>query len=125
MPTLAVLEAKWQQRLSEWRALGVAVNGEKIAGEVLEDLHALSSEQNNVTMSPTEAAAITNYHPESIARLARTGKVPNYGTKHRPRVKVSELPRKAERTVAKATSRAASSVAGSIALDAVAGRIGR
>lgn len=87
-----------------------------------------------VTVTPTEAAAVTHYHPESICRLIRTGKVTNYGTKHRPRVRLDELPRKAAASATPETvepPKPPRHVAGSIgtasdiARDALAERMGR
>jgi hypothetical protein len=133
--TLAHLELKWSTRLAEWRRLGVSVSGEKVAEEILSDVKAIGAERSDALLSPAEAGAVANYHPESICRLVRTGKVKNYGTKHRPRVKLGELPTKAagsspcrKRRVAKPTQSDASSGVrsiDSIARDALAGRIGR
>lgn len=133
--TLAELRVKWEARRDEWRRLGVSVSGERIADEILSDVTAADAERSDTLLTLPEAAAVTNYHPESIARLVRTGKVKNYGTKHRPRVKLEELPNKARTAtprasagVAKSRPGAASSLAGSIdsiARDALAGRIGR
>jgi hypothetical protein len=135
MLTLAELQTKWEARRDEWRRLGVSVNGEKLAEELLADLAAVDVTLHDVTMSPSEAAAVSNYHPESITRLVRQGKIPNYGTKHRPRVRASDLPKKPapsktsnRNRVARTRPAAPSSPVVSIdaiARDAVAGRIGR
>src|SRR3569833_2836680 len=101
---LAELETKWTARLQEWRELGVSVNGEKVAAEIVADLRAIALGSDDETLSPRDAAQITGYNAEYIAKLASKGKVANYGTKHRPRVKLSELPRKA--TVAKSPAAA-------------------
>lgn len=125
------LFAKWESRLAEWSGLAIIVNGEAIAREVLADLRAANDVAAIRTMTPTEAAAITHYHPESICRLVRTGKVKNYGTKNRPRVRLDELPHKAppssrngEMPVRSPRRPVAGSI-NSIARDAVASRIGR
>lgn len=135
--TLAELFLKWTARREEWGALSVSVSGAAIAEEVLSDITAASTAAGEVTVTPTEAAAATNYHPESIARLVRTGKVKNYGTKHRPRVRLSELPKKTAASRepsdiaqtgpsgASSRARAKNITPSSIARDAVAGRIGR
>jgi hypothetical protein len=101
--------------------------------EVLGDIEQIEPEGSDL-LSPPDAGARAGYHPESICRLIRLGKLTNYGTKHRPRVKLSELPRKAparrvmttksRSTVAGSIGESASSAA-AIARDAIAGRIGR
>ena len=128
--TLAELETKWTARLGEWRALGASVSGERVAAEIVADLRAIETTTADELLTPTQAAAVTGYHPESIARLVRTGKITNHGSKHRPRVKRSELPAKAHREgrgVAKQAQSDASCVGSieHIASDALAGRLGR
>ena len=128
--TPSELRARWSQRLDEWRRLGASVNGEAVAREVLADLDALQSTADEQLYTPTQAAARTGFHPESIARMIRRGRVPNHGTKHRPRVRLSELPSKAPRVarVAKPGKAGASSApadGGSIVRDAIALHIGR
>jgi hypothetical protein len=124
--TAAELRDRWRKRLEEFARLGALVNGEAVAREVLGDLEQLQDHSAEV-LSPTEAGARSGYHPESICRLIRNGKLTNYGTKHRPRVKLSDIPRKApvrRETVAARTRRDASSPS-AIARDAIAGRFGR
>ena len=55
MPSAAELTAKWSERLNEWRALGVRIDGEKVAAEVLEDLRGLV-EEDLVTIRPAHGA---------------------------------------------------------------------
>ena len=142
--TLDDVLTKWRHLAEEWRALGASVSGEKVAEAIVADLTALDAGQAERLLSPTDAARVSGYHPESIARLVRTGKLTNYGTPHRPRVKLAELPRKApstrprkRRSVAnpitadasceKTTdnNRSTTPSTNDIARNAVAGRIGR
>jgi hypothetical protein len=131
MMTIAELEQKWSTRRDEWRVLGVRVDGERIADEILADIRAVSMSADEATLTPSEAAAVAGYHPESICRLIRKGKLRNFGTPRRPRVRVSELTSKAHArraAVAKEDrSTACSNVVSidSIARDALAGRLGR
>jgi hypothetical protein len=125
--TIAELRQRWQERAGEWRRLHVSVDGAALADELLADLEQLERTDEERLYTPTQAAARTGFHPESIARMVRQGRVPNHGTKHRPRVKLSELPKKAPK-VAKSGQAGASSAAAdttSIARDAIALRIGR
>jgi hypothetical protein len=66
--TFAELETKWRSRFDEWRALGVAVAGEKIAAEALDDLQSIAASQDDTLFTPTQASTVTGYGPESIAR---------------------------------------------------------
>ena len=139
MTTLTELLTKWAARREEWKTLGVTVSGERVAEEILNDVRAVNQAAVEQLMTPTEAAKETGYHPESIARLARRGNVPNYGKPHRPLVRLADLPRKAKAHTASGSKRASgrnrqpvasSAVVGNIdgaaiARDAVAGRIGR
>jgi hypothetical protein len=131
--TAAELRARWQHRLDEFRRLGAFVSGEAVALEILADVAELESDAGAELLTPAQAATRAGYHPESICRLIRNGKLTNYGTKHRPRVKLSDIPRKApaQREPSKATSPVAArtrrdaSSPTAIAHDAIAGRIGR
>jgi len=130
--SIAALEAKWSARLVEWRELGVTVLGEKIAREILDDLRAVgeSTHDEAALYGPSEAGVIVDYHPGSITRLIKQGKVRNYGSKHRPLVKLSELPRKATRNAAGAMrpvrlSSDAERSTQALVLDASASRLGR
>ena len=119
--TLAELVTRWQSRREEWARLGVSIDGARVANEVLNDLASLESAADTVT--PSEAARLSGYHPESICRLIREGRLTNHGSARRPRVKLDELPRKARRGVASVAASDVSSAA--LARDVIAGRIGR
>lgn len=132
--TAAELRDRWQRRLDEWRRLGVSVDGAKLAAEILADLDRLASDSADQLLSLSEAAALSGYHAESLARLIRQGKLTNHGTRRRPRLRCADLPHKARSVLAKparpsASSRLAGASAGaprdasSIVRDAVAGRI--
>lgn len=125
--TLDELRRRWEHRAAEWRTLGALVSGEAVAREILADVEQLEHDQDVALFTPTQAALRTGFHPESIARMVRQGRVPNHGTKHRPRVKLGELPKKTPK-VAKPGQAGASSAAAdtaSITRDALALRIGR
>ena len=81
--------AKWSGRLEEWRALGVQVNGEKLAAEVLSDLRLLVVAD---TVSLREAHAIGGYSLDHLARLIRQQKLTNEGRRHAPRLRRADVP---------------------------------
>ena len=125
--TIAELRQRWQERAGEWRRLHVSVDGAALADELLADLEQLECADDERLFTPTQAALRTGFHPESIARMVRKGRVPNHGTKHRPRVKLSELPKKAPKVARRGQAGASSAAAdtASITRDALALRIGR
>jgi hypothetical protein len=129
MTTFLELNARWNAQLSEHRRLGSLVRAEAMLAEHIADLESLQESMNGRTSSLTDAALETGYHPGSIARMVKAGTVRNFGTKTRPRVRLSELPRKARR-VGGASGDARPSLVSSasddaLALDAVASRMGR
>ena len=131
--TPAELRDRWQHRLDEFRRLGALVNGEAVAREILGDIEQLETDTGAELLTPAVAGRRIGYHPESICRLIRQGKLKNYGTKHRPLVKAGELPRKHNAPgdqpsrggkVAGRIDRGASSLDG-LAREALAGRMHR
>lgn len=87
--TGAELVAKWSERREEWRALGVHLDGEKVAAEILTDLRALTTED---TVTLAEAAAIGGYSVDHLQRLVRRRTIANAGRKHAPRLRRSDVP---------------------------------
>ncbi|MDB4893598.1 MAG: hypothetical protein JWL61_5453 [Gemmatimonadetes bacterium] len=129
MITLMELREKWEARRTEAKRCGYLAAVDAVCSDVLTDLIDLAQTSDSTTLNLTEAAATTGFHPGSIARMIKTGKAKNYGTSSRPRVRPSELPRKA-RCVSDASGDARPSLVSSVsddalALDAVASRMGR
>lgn len=125
------LRAKWTQFRTQCERFGTHVEGCKVADEVLADLDALETSADNETVTLTEAAQLSGYHPDSLGRMVREGTLTNMGSPHRPRLLRSELPRKAvapsrqkQQNVRLVTPGNADAVA-AIARDAVASRSGR
>jgi hypothetical protein len=48
----------------------------------------------NPLLSLTAAAIATGYHPDTLGRYIREGRLTNHGTPHRPLVRLGEVPRK-------------------------------
>ena len=94
MSTLMELRARWEARRVDAKRLRQRVDYDAVIMDVLEDLHELERTAETETLSLTEAALATGYHSGSIARMVKRGEAKNYGTKVRPRVKLSELPHK-------------------------------
>jgi hypothetical protein len=88
--TIAELEAKWTRRLNEWRELDVSLSGEKIAAEVLGDLHAMRDGDDSVTL--TEAHLIGGYSVDRLQKLVASGEIQNVGRRNRPRIRRADVP---------------------------------
>ena len=131
MTSLVELQQKWESRRADAERLGSVMNGALICADILADLHALELHADAETASLADAAKLCDYHPNSLSRLVKAGRLTNYGTKARPKVRVSDLPRKAKpetpRPVAVVAAGPLSSRGGNdaLALDAVASRLGR
>lgn len=62
---------------------------------LLVDLSKFEREEGEDLLTLTEAAEECGYSADHLGALVRSGKLTNYGRKLAPRVKASELPRKA------------------------------
>lgn len=87
--------AKWAERREDWARLRVQVDGAALVGEVIGDLHALTSAVDDELLGTQAAAQAAGYHPDSLLRLMHRGELSNYGTKRRPQFRRNELPRRA------------------------------
>jgi hypothetical protein len=95
MPGLAEIKAKWETLRADGGRLGASVSLAAIAADVLADLAQLTDRSAEQTVTPKEASLARGFHVESIHRMIRAGKLTNYGTRRRPRVRLSECPQKA------------------------------
>lgn len=56
------------------------------------ELEAVQLEEAHAQLTLAEAANVTGYSTDHLGRLVRQGKVPNAGTKYRPRLRRGDLP---------------------------------
>ena len=124
--TIADVAARWTARRAEWGRLGVRLDGEKLASEILADLTAIVSVERDTLLSVRAADAETGYSADSLGRMIRVGKLENHGSKRRPLVRRDDLPRRvrSERRVAATRDTEATSI-GAVARLAVASRLHR
>lgn len=92
--TRAEIIERWRSRLSDWKLVAAQVDGEKIAGLVLQDLTALEDDAEG-ELSLTEASAEGGISTRQLSRLIADGKLENVGRKNAPRVRRKDIPRKA------------------------------
>jgi hypothetical protein len=93
--TPADVRAKWESRRDEWRRLGVSVNGEAVANEILTDVEQLEHESPSDALTLSEGARVSGYSTDHLRHLIAAGQLENLGRKHAPRVRRGDLPRKA------------------------------
>jgi hypothetical protein len=90
--TLVGLIARWRGRQDEWSRLGAAVDGAKVAAEIVADLEALQRAQSSAAVTLREAALIGGYSPDHLQRLVAGGQLENVGRKGRPRIRRDDVP---------------------------------
>lgn len=95
MSTARELTEKWAERLADWRALGVRVDGEKVALEILDDLRKMT-EEDHVTLK--EASLLGGYSVDHLQRLLAAKSIENVGRKNAPRLRRSDVPTKPGRS---------------------------
>ena len=90
--TLLALIARWRGRQDEWSRLGAAVDGAKVAAEIVGDLEALHRAQLSVAVTLREASLIGGYSLDHLQRLVAGGQLENVGRKGRPRIRRDDVP---------------------------------
>lgn len=91
------LLTKWGERRKDLARLGANVSADALLGDVVADLEELERDRSEETASLSEAAEYSGLHPDSISRRIRKGTMKNYGTRARPRVRLSDLSKKVAR----------------------------
>ena len=92
--SFAALAARWRADAEVLRRRG-CLEAAALLDSCAADLGDAIAGESCVVVSPAEAARLTGFSAEHIARLIRRGKLPNLGRKHAPRVRLADVPRKA------------------------------
>ena len=90
-PSPGDLPTTWRERaqfLSDYGDPNSARLWQFAAAELDEALRTLGEE----TLTLVEAAGVSGYTSDHLGSLIRGGKIPNYGRKHAPRVRRSDVP---------------------------------
>jgi hypothetical protein len=90
-PELEILE-RWIARRDELERLHASVDGAKLCEDVVNDLEKLIVAREEATVTLTEAAEITGYSTDHLARLVKNGRIRNAGRKYRPLLMLRDLP---------------------------------
>jgi hypothetical protein len=122
LAALDELRTRWRARRDEFARFQAAVDGATLCDEVLADLDRALLERDDDVLKLRDAAALSGYTVDHLARLIRLGKLPNAGRKHAPRVRRAELPCKVGKDTA---PRAAASYNAAADARSLAGRLRR
>jgi hypothetical protein len=92
--TVESLVERWRDRREELARLGALVHGASLCDELLADLASLARANRETVLTIGDAAAVSGYSTDHLGRLLRTGRLQNVGSRHRPRIRLADLPRK-------------------------------
>ena len=93
-------------RSEELRRLGAMVDGAKVIDAFLSDLAATVQEGADELLSIRQAAELSGYSVEHLARTVRNGGIPNSGRRNKPLIRRGDLPRKPKSLLASADEKA-------------------
>jgi hypothetical protein len=86
------LYAQWTAQCDTFRRIGALVDGSKIVAQFLADLAIVERAEEDVVLTLRQAAALSGYSIEHLARLIRQGRIPNAGRRCAPRLRKGDLP---------------------------------
>jgi len=92
--TRGELQAKWDLQRNTFDRTGAMVNGSKIIAQFLADLASVEASEADRILTLREAAAMSGYSVDHLARLVRDGRLSNAGRLHSPRIRAADLPRR-------------------------------
>jgi hypothetical protein len=90
--TPAELVQAWRQQAAAYDRDGQP--GARLLARCADELEAALATTADALVPLNDAARLSGYSPDHLGRLIRDGKLMNLGTRHRPRVRVGDLPRK-------------------------------
>lgn len=92
---LSDLVAQWRARAEQLRPYGPAAARafQNAAAELERELEAEAGE----TLTLSQAADASAYSADYLGRMIRDGRIPNAGRPHAPRIRRTDLPKKANR----------------------------
>ena len=93
MPIVSLAD-RWRREADAARQIGADAQA-KTLEKCANDFEACAREEQLHSVTLREAEALSGYSYSSLEKQLRRGRLPNAGTKHRPRVRIADLPRKA------------------------------
>lgn len=95
MPTsLEALASQWRAVAAEMRRYGAETPATTLL-QAAAELDAALAEERAAVLTLAEAAELSGYSTDHLARMIRDGKIPNAGRPNAPRIRRSDVPRKA------------------------------
>lgn len=92
--TIEGVVSRWRTEQTRFDELGALVDGAKLIGRILDDLETAQISEEAEELSLAEASQLSGYSTSQLSRLLRTGRLPNAGRPHAPRIRRADLPRK-------------------------------
>ena len=88
------LHSIWSARHAEWLRFTALVDGAKVVAAFLNDLDSVTVSESEEALSLAQAARVSGYSKDHLARLIRSGCIANAGAKNKPRIRRKDVPRK-------------------------------
>jgi hypothetical protein len=88
------LVAKWEQQVTDYRALNATVNAAALSQRFLDELRLLETEDTDTWLSVSEAVDYSGYTEQSIRRMIRQRRLDSKGKGKSRLVLKSGLPRR-------------------------------
>ena len=95
MESFASFRAKLLVRREELRRVGALVDPVRLLDAIVADFDEASGAETEPLLNLTQAARECGYSPDALGRMVRSGRIPNLGRPGAPRVRRTDLPRKA------------------------------
>lgn len=95
--TMIELIACWTQQRATHERVGAWVEGARLIDGFLADLARMQEATDGRQLTLREAAELSGYSVDHLARLVRSGAIPNSGKRHSPRMRQADLPRRPKR----------------------------
>ena len=88
---LHALPTLWREQATELRRIAAAEQAARAFETAADDLEQALTSQGDRLLGVKEAAALVDRHRDTIGNAVRDGRLQNYGSKTRPRVKFADL----------------------------------
>lgn len=86
---------KWRNEADALRRRHATVDGAELCKELLTDFDLVVAAEMEILLNLQEAAAESGYSPDHLGSLIRKNVIPNAGRAGAPKIRRSDLPRKA------------------------------
>ncbi len=86
---------KWRDEADALRRRHATVDGAELCKEILGDFDLVVAAEMEIVLNLQEAAAESGYSPDHLGAQVRKGVIPNAGRPGAPKIRRSDLPRKA------------------------------